>query len=70
MKGHRFVYEVARQTLSPWAEPLDTPGYLQRRFNPMNEDVGSKTIAIRKTPTPDWMRNTASPAHIACHSVA
>jgi hypothetical protein len=70
MKSHRFVYEVARNALSPWAEPLDTPGYFQRRFNPENEDIESKTIAILKTPTPDRKGNKPTPAYVAGHCAA
>lgn len=70
MKSHRFVYEVARNTLSPWAEPIDTPGYFQRRFDPENQDIESKTIAILKTPTPNRKGNKATSAHVGSHSAA
>ncbi|MNL70942.1 hypothetical protein D3C87_1960160 [compost metagenome] len=68
MKSHRFVYEVARNILSPWAEPIDTPGYFQRRFSPENQDIESKTISILKTQTPNRKGSKPTPAHVACHS--
>ncbi len=70
MKSHRFVYEVARNTLSPWAEPIDTPGYFQRRFSAENQDIESKTISILKMQTPNRKGSKPTPAHIACHSAA
>lgn len=70
MKSHRFVYEVARLTLTPWAEPLDTPGYFNRRFNPEDQDIESKTIAILKKPTPNRKGTKAAPAHIRGYSAA
>ncbi len=70
MKSHRFVYEVARSALSPWSEPMDTPGYFQRRFTPENQDIESKTIAILKTQTPNRKGQKPTPAYIASHSAA